>query len=213
MMKTKIQIPLMLKSSSILLSCLLVAGQSGGQTLLSPGEARHYAALTRQDPQSLEKLPLQIQADLSGPIGLTEGDYGGLLIPDARLRLKAVQEAQAAPTPVAELWFHHLAPMKDGWAVSEADLYLVEVTNDGERIKVPCCPVGIRKGDQGGLELLVYGKGKQPLLVLPMRAVNRPGAAPVEFLAERDRDDAGQITIRLFGKYEGQFRVTELIPW
>lgn len=212
-MKTNIQIPWLLKSSLILTGAWLAAGSVNGQTSLAADEARHYASLTRQNPQQLEKLPLQVQADLARPIGLREGEYGGLLIPDKRLSLEALHAAKTAPLPVAELWFHSLAPMKDGWVVPQAELCLVEVTDRQEPIQVPCCPLGVHRNSQGALELLLYGKDKTPLLTLPLRTIDSPATSPIEFLAAREGDEAGRITIRLFGKYEAQFLVTELIPW
>lgn len=211
-MKTKLNFLWSIQSTLITLSGLLVATGGQSQTALSPDEARHYASLTRHDPRGLNNLPLAIKADLHNAFGIYEGDYGGLFIPDADFTAQSLSQVQTEPKPVGELWLRNLAPMKNGWAASERDLFVVDVQASSERLMVPCCPLAVRRNQSGALELLLYGKSPEPLLTLPMGRIDRAGAQPVMMRAER-QPDSGLVTIELFGKYQGQFRVAELMIW
>jgi len=56
--------------------------------------------------------------------------------------------------------------------------------------------------------LLVFGKGKEPLLVLPLNKAAREQKWSLEFTAEREGDASARVTLLLVGKYEASFLVT-----
>ena len=68
----------------------------------------------------------------------------------------------------------------------------------------------MRKSADGKLELLIYGKEKEPIVKVPMKATTSSAAQenPIEISAER-KDEGGLVTLRLVGKYEASFMVTE----
>jgi hypothetical protein len=66
---------------------------------------------------------------------------------------------------------------------------------------------GLDRSD--ALELLVFGKDKEPLVTLPLKRMDAPQELPLDFTAERT-GDAGCLTIRILGKYEAKLMVTEL---
>ena len=68
--------------------------------------------------------------------------------------------------------------------------------------------LGVRQGAGDKLELLVFGKGKEPLLVLPLNKAAREQKWPLEFTAEREGDASARVTLLLVGKYEASFLVT-----
>ena len=66
-----------------------------------------------------------------------------------------------------------------------------------------------RKAKEGALELVIYGKGKEPLLRVPMTKAARTQSLPIEFTSERE-SDSGRVTLRFVGQYEATFFLTEL---
>jgi hypothetical protein len=85
------------------------------------------------------------------------------------------------------------------------------VKNDGDSAKVPLCVTGVRKKDDK-LELLVYGKGKEPILTLPLKAIDAKQQLPLEMEAEQG-GNSGTVTLKILGKYKASFEVTELELW
>jgi len=56
--------------------------------------------------------------------------------------------------------------------------------------------------------LLIYGKDKEPVLRVPLKALSAPQENPIEMSAEA-RDNSGLVTLKLVGKYQASFTVTE----
>ena len=90
----------------------------------------------------------------------------------------------------------------------EEKLQMVTVSSDGESATLPCLILGLRKSAGGDLELLVLGKSKEPLIKVPVKAIAASQELPLEMTAERE-NDCGRITVRILGKYEANFAVTD----
>jgi len=75
-------------------------------------------------------------------------------------------------------------------AVHVSKLRTVHVSNGEEEADVPCLALGVRKGGDGKLELLIYGKDEEPIVKVPMKALTIPRhrKAPLRFrLREKTR--------------------------
>ena len=84
------------------------------------------------------------------------------------------------------------------------------ISSGDEEADVPCLAPGVRKSGDGKLELLIYGKEKEPIVKVHMKAIAGSAAQenPIEISAER-KDEGGLVTLRLVGKYQASFMVTE----
>ena len=69
------------------------------------------------------------------------------------------------------------------------------------------CVLGVRKAAGDRLELLVFGKGKEALLVVPLKPASREQKSPLEFRAEHEGEASARVTLSLVGKYEASFFV------
>ena len=110
---------------------------------------------------------------------------------------------------MGQLWLRRLTPMVDGYAVDASRLQMVHISHEGEYVRVPFCLMGAGRTKDGGLELLVFGKGKEPILRVPMKKVDRTQSMPIEVRAERE-SESGRVTLQFVGRYEATFSVTEL---
>jgi hypothetical protein len=186
---------------------LLQGGRAGAQEQLSRTEALKYANAVAADRGAMLKTPVPTDPDIKRPVAVREGDYGAMVLPEAKLEAAMLQKAGQEGVPVGQLWLSKLAPMKDGAPVPARSLRFVDVDSDEGSARVPCCVLMVRRAGEG-LELVVLGKDKTPLLTSPMKAITRTQENPIEMTAER-KDDGGLITLRVLGKYETSFMVTD----
>jgi hypothetical protein len=171
-------------------------------------EAVKFAALLNFDLEKIADTPIPTDADIKRPFGLKSEKRGGLVVPEAKLSPGTFSTAGKGAVPVGQLWLAGLVPAKDGQAVSKDQLKLVTVQQEGREVTLPLCVLGVRKGAGDKLELLVFGKGKEPLLALPLTKATREQKWPLEFKAEPEGDASARVTLLLVGKYEASFLVT-----
>ena len=101
-----------------------------------------------------------------------------------------------------------LSPLNDGQVVPTSKLHMVHISQGDQEVDVSCCALGVRKTDTGGLELLIYGKAATPVLKVPLKSISATQEDPLDISAER-QDDGGLITLKLVGKYQATFKVTD----
>ena len=188
----------------------LVAGltTTQAQEQLSRQDALKYAFAVSANLPAMLKTPIPTDPDVKRPVACRDGDYGGMVLPEAKLSAAVFAKAGKEAVAVGQLWLLKLVPMNDGQAVPAGKLRMVEVSSEEGQATVPCCALGVCKDDKGGLELLVFGKDKEPLLRAPLRPITRQQENPVEMSAER-KDEGGLVTLRFLGKYEASFMVTD----
>jgi hypothetical protein len=133
-----------------------------------------------------------------------------MLLPQKNLDAASLSKAASTVVPIGQMWLHNLTPMKDGDAVSSSKLRLATVRADGDEVTVPQCALGARKKADGTLELLVYGKDKEPIVTAPLKAVDAKQDGPLALTAERSYD-SGELTVTILGKYRASLKVTELV--
>lgn len=154
--------------------------------------------------------PLRTEVDLQKPVALTEENYGAMILPQKGMTSDSIcPAADGEIVPLGQLWLKGLAPMRNGQCVSSDELRLLTVEADGDVVTVPLCALGVRRKSADALELVIFGKGKEPLLAAPLKASTASHAMPVDLAAERG-EESGRITVKILGKYSASFEVTEL---
>ena len=188
----------------------LIAGLAAAQAQeqLSRQDALKYAFIVCANLPAMLKTPIPTDPDVKRPVALRDGDYGGMVLPETKLSADVFSRAGKDVTPVGQLWLLKLVPMNDGQPVPANKLRLVETSSEEGQATVPCCALGVRKDGSGGLELLVFGQDKEPVLRAPIHAISRQQEAPIEMAAER-KEEGGVVTLRFLGKYEASFMVTD----
>ena len=193
----------------ILIAALLAAiPLAQAQERLSREQSLKYAFLVSVDLKQLQGTPIPTDPDVKLPVAVADGDYGAMVLPETRLNAEVLAKAGKDVTPVGQLWLHKLVPLGDGQVVPESKLRLVTVSGEEGRATVPCCALGVRKDANGSLELLVFGKDKEPVLRVPMKSVSAKQDSPIDLSAER-KDDGGLLTLKVLGQYEASFMVTD----
>ena len=195
----------------ILIALTLFTGLQllSAQEKLSREEALTYAKAVSADTKQLNGTPIATDVDAEQPVALKDENYGGMVLPQKNLKPGAIAQAGGTAVPIGQLWLHNLTPMRDGEAVSRDNLRLVTVNAEGEEATVPQCALAIRRNASGTLELLVFGKGKEPLLTAALKPLDATQSSPIDLEAERD-GDSGKLMLKILGKYQATMSVTEL---
>lgn len=182
---------------------------ASSQEQLSRREALKYAFLVSADLKTLQNTPITTDVDLKQPVALRDGDYGALLLPEAKLTADAIAKAGEQIVPIGQLWLHKLTPMRESGGVPSYQLRLVRVVGEDESGEAVQCALGVKSNGVGGLDLLIFGKERTPLLKVPLKQTERTIQLPIALQAEREYE-SGRLTLNLLGRYEASFRVTEL---
>jgi len=178
------------------------------QEQLSRQEALKYAFIVSANLPAMLKTPIPTDPDVKRPVAARDGDYGAMVLPETKLTAGVFAKAGKEAAPVGQLWLLKLVPLMDGQPAPASKLKMVEASGDEGQATVPCCALGVRKAADGGLELLVFGKDKEPVLRAPIQTISSQQENPIEMTAER-KDNGGLLTLRFVGKYEASFMVTD----
>jgi hypothetical protein len=207
-MKTKLT-TLRLKSTLLVAAAVAGLSPAEAQDQLSRSEALKYAFIVSANLGEMLQTPIPTDPDVKRPVAARDGEYGAMVLPETKLNLAAFAKPGKEGIAVAQLWLLKLVPMNDGQPVPSDKLRIVSVNSDEGYARVPCCALGVRNQPDGdGLELLVYGKDKKPVLTVPFKSISRTQENVVDMEAER-KDDGGLLTLRFLGKYEASFMVTD----
>ena len=177
------------------------------QEKLSRAEALRYAFFASSDLKEMLNTPIPTDPDIKRPVAVKDGDYGAMVLPEAKLNADAFAQAGTEAKPVGQLWLRNLAPESEGQRVPQSKLHTVHVRATDQEADAVCCALGVCKDANGGLQLLIYGKDKEPVARLPLKSISGQQDNPIEMSAER-KDDDGLITLKFLGKYEVTFTVS-----
>ena len=180
------------------------------QEQLERKEALKYAFFLSLDLKRLQGTPIPTDVDVKRVVAMREGDYGALVMPEAKLSAEAIAKAGDTVVPVGQLWLHRLTPLHEGEPVAGAKLRLFNIQTDSQGGEAAQCALGIKANGTGELELLIYGKDKTPLVKVPLKKTESQQELPIGIDAERRSDDTGSITLKILGRYEAKIPVTEL---
>ena len=194
--------------SILFLSVLTLAVAAVAVEPMPRTEAVKYAALANLDLEKLADTPIPTDGDVKRSYGMKAEEGGGLVVPEVKLSADTVAKATESVQPLGQLWLLGIVPMRGDDAVRKSDLKRVPVNHEGRETTVSLCVMGVRKGANGEPELLIYGKGKQPLITAALKKSTEKTTAPLEFTAEMQGDRA-QVKLIVAGKYEATFDVTQ----
>ncbi len=190
--------------AAVLLTGLLAVQ---AQEKMSRQETLQIAFYTSLDLKAMLNTPIPTDPDVKRPVAIKDGDYGGLVLPETKLSADTFADASKEAKSVGQIWLRGLAPMNAGEVVPASKLRTVHVNAGGQEADAVCCALGVCKDANGGLELLVYGKDKEPVTRVALKSISGQQDNPIELSAER-KDDSGVLTLKFLGKYEAAFSVT-----
>lgn len=197
-----------MKPVAVIIGLLASFSLIQAQERLSREEALKFAFSACSDLKQMQGTPIPTDPDVKRPVVLREGDYGAMLLPETKLTADTIAHTGKDATPIGQLWLHKLAPLNDGSVVNEVQLQMISVNSPEGLVTAPLCALGAGRNADGKLELLVFGKSKAPVLRAPLKEIQSAQDNPIELSAERN-DNGALLTVRILGKYEAQFMVTD----
>lgn len=192
-----------------MLGCLLAlmtAGPAQAQERIPTDQAQQIARLLQLKGDQESNLPIKADVDADKPFAIRHDVFGALAMPDKKLSADAIAKADKDVVPVGHVWMRKLKPVVDGTPAATDKLRCVKIDLENESVQVTFYLLGVRKGAKGEPELLIYGSGKEPLMVCPLEKSEASQTYPIEFEG-REEGDGGVITVMLAGKYKTTLRV------
>jgi hypothetical protein len=188
--------------------CLVALSGSAiqAQEALPRDEALKAAfALCRDLPKMLGT-PIPTDPDVKRPVAIHADSRGLMVLPETRLSLDVLAKSGPDAVSIGQLWLLKIVPSVDGRAVKADRLQIVTIKDNEKETAVALCALGIRKTAEGRLELLVYGKEKQPLLHVPLANASGKQENPIE-IAIQPEGDGATVTLNILGHYTASVSV------
>ena len=110
--------------AAVLLTGLLAVQ---AQEKLSRTEALQVAFFASSDLKAMLNTPIPTDPDIKRPVAVKDGDYGVMVLPEAKLSADTLAKAGKEPKPVGQLWLRNLAPENEGQRVAQSKLRTVHV--------------------------------------------------------------------------------------
>ena len=196
-----------MKSRLILFLLLGGLWSAFSQEKVPHDQALQYAAILTNYTKELRATPIPTHPDFTKPVAVRAEGHGGLVVPEQGLTTETISRAKKEVAPLGQLWLVKLTPMDAESAVPVGKLHMVHVLHGDNEVDAACCALGVQKTGSGP-ELLVYGKGKAPILRVPFKEIATAQEDPIDITGERN-DDSGTITLSFAGKYQASFKVTD----
>ena len=196
-----------MKTIFVLCALLTTATFVTAQERVSLEDAQKGARLLTQTAGKISDAPLKLEVDLEKPDGLKANEVRILVIPDQKLNGETLAKAGKTVTPLGQLWMHAIAPAKEGEVISNDKLRFVTVTKDDKEFKVLLFFLGLQKSEKGEMELVIYGKDKEPFLKLPVEKSATQQDLPIELQGRKEGEGAGVLTLNILGKYKAELPV------
>ena len=175
------------------------------QESIELGEAQKAARKLSESASRISDAPFAVDSDLEKPQGIKAEGTGLLVLPDRKLTSELLAAANSAITPLGQLWTLKLAVAVNGKATPADKLRHITVSDDEKDREVSLYFLGATKTEAGGLELVVYAKGAEPVLRVPIKKrVAGKQEFPIEVSGVKNDDNSGTLSLRLFGEYDAQ---------
>jgi hypothetical protein len=197
-----------MKSIVVLAALLAPLAASLAQEKLPREECLKYAFIACANLKQMLDTPIPTDPDVKRPVAVRDEGYGGMVLPESKLSAETFSKAGKEVAPVGQFWMVKLVPTNDGQPVPAARLRRVHLANGNQEAEAVVCALGVRAASGGGLELLIYGKDKEPVAHVPLKAISSAQKDPIDLSAER-QSEGGLITLKFLGKYEASFMVTD----
>lgn len=196
-----------MKTTALAIFLLTSLTLAEAQQNASREDALKAAFMASVDLKQMLNTPIPTDPDVKRPVLVREGESGGMILPETKLSRAVLAKAGKDVVPIGQLWLRKVALLVDGQAVKSDKLQLVTV-GAAEQTSVVVCALGIRKDSEGKMELLVYGKEKQPILRLPLKEISGQQDNPIEMSAQKQGDGV-VVELRILGQYQASLSVAQ----
>ncbi len=186
----------------------LLAGIVAGQDRLPPDEAQRYAKVCVGQAGRLADAQIEMDVDPEKACAVRGEGGGAMAVPDRKLARDRLLKAGEGVVPVGQVWLRKWTVVVGGKPVPKDRLRVVTINVDDKDRPMPLLLAGMRKKGEAGLELVVYAADSEPLLAVPLKAVELVQDLPLDLRWERGEKNVDPLTLTIFGKYQAVLPVT-----
>lgn len=192
---------------STLAAVLVLASFSAvqAQEAVPREEALKIAFQMCRDLPKMLATSIPTDPDVKRPVAIRGDNRALMVLPETKLRLAELAKAGPEATSIGQLWLLKIAPIVEGQPAKADKLQFVKLGDDKDSPAPALCALGVRKAAGGRLELLVYGKEKEPLLHTPLTPISGKQDNPIEVSVSQQGDGA-EITLKILGNYTASFQ-------
>jgi hypothetical protein len=174
-----------------------------GQESVPLEQAQKGAQLLTDAAGRLADAPVAIDTNLDKPFAAKQDDVGLLVIPDKALTAEKLSSATTTITPVGQLWMKEVSVAVNGHSPSKDDVRSYTVRAGDNDLTVQLYLVGVVKNAAGQAEVVVYGKGKEPLVHTSLdKSTTGSREMPIELTGKKNDEKSGTLTLLLPGNYQ-----------
>lgn len=189
----------------ILVAAATFAGNSRAEvTRAKLEEAQKATLLLNNALGEVADAPFKLEVNAFKPCALKgEDETGALVVPVYSLKQHIEGARRKTPIPAGQLWLRKVVPLMKGKAAARDSLRLVNVkTNDGDA-EVSMYHLAFQRFGNGG-KLLIYGKGREPLLEIMLKPAKGSQETPIDLEAEKGGDGTPLLVFHVADKFEGR---------
>lgn len=187
-----------MKLTSLTLVALAFARLAFAQDLIPLEKAQEGARRLATVLGQPGDLPFASNVDNDKPQALKAGEAVLMVIPDQSLNADALSNASTV-VPVAQLWTHKII-LNSSSLSQQRTFTFPEKERD---LTVNLYLIGATKTASGALELVVFGKDKEPLAHIPITSADGASQSfPIEISGQKEGEDTGRLTLSILGKHK-----------
>jgi hypothetical protein len=180
---------------------------AAGQDRLPQDEAQRYAKVCVGQAGRLADAQIEMDVDSEKACAVRGEGGGAMAVPDKKLTREKLLKAGEGVVPVGQVWLRKWTAVVGGKPVPKDRLRIVTVNVDDKDRPMPLLLAGVRKKG-AGLELVVYAADSDPLLAVPLKAVEFVQDLPLDLRWERGEKNVDPLTLTIFGKYQAVLPIT-----
>lgn len=191
-----------MKKTILVIALLAGLATAQAQQSATREEALKAAFAISADLKQMLGTPIPTDPDVKRPVAVRAGERGALVLPECKLTADTLAKAGKDVVPVGQLYLRMVKLQGDSEPPKPEKLLTITV---GER-SAQLHALGVGKSAEGKLELLIYGKDKEPLQRVALKKISEKTEIPVELSGEQQNGGA-LLTLRLCGSYEASFMI------
>jgi hypothetical protein len=179
------------------------------QEVVPLDEAQRGARKVTDTLGTPQDAPFVAEVDVTKPQAIKAGKAGLLVIPDKKLTLETLGSTGDAVIPIGQLWTLNISLGKNGEPAPNDAIRFLSVSDGDRNLQVQLYFVGAAKNGSGQLDLVVFAKGKEPLIRVPLTKAGAASAQelPIEISGRKDDDNTGTLSLRVLGQYMADLTV------
>jgi hypothetical protein len=196
----------------VLIFALVLAGAASAQEPIPQDKLQQVVPRLIERASDQDNLPLIMDLTAEKAVGMKIKEYGSVAIPVRNLSTDMVSKASQEITPVGQLWLTKLTPTAAGKPLPNEKLRIIKLSIENQVHSVQLLLLGLQKRADEELELIVFAKGSEPLLRVPLKKNTRTQDLPLKLDLRPGTESLGIVDIHVLGQFQASLPVAEFHP-